>query len=267
MKLNFYKYQGTGNDFILIDNRSAFLDRNNLTDLVAKLCHRRFGIGADGLMLLENHSTLDFEMVYYNSDGSTSTMCGNGGRCIVAFAEFLNIIKKNELTSFFAVDGVYKAIIKENNEVALAMQDLDLQGIKKFNDAFILNTGSPHYVTFVPNLQACDIMQEGRKIRYSEDFAEKGINVNFVEQNQNFNPQSLNIATYERGVEAPTYSCGTGATAVALVQNYYYNAESPIQMKTEGGFLKVSFERVGNIYKNIWLEGAATYVFSGQMEI
>ena len=266
MNLTFYKYQGTGNDFILIDNRSLFLDKNNITDLVAKLCHRRFGIGADGLMLLENHDHFPFEMIYYNSDGSTSTMCGNGGRCIVAFAAFLNIVNKGEKFTFLAVDGPHDAIIKTDT-VALAMQDLDINTIQKFNNAFILNTGSPHYVHFVENIATCNIMEEGKAIRYSAPFAAKGINVNFVQQPTQNKAQLLNIATYERGVEAPTYSCGTGATAVALIQNFHNNALSPIQLQTQGGILTVSFEKQDHYYKNIWLEGPALFVYEGSMVI
>lgn len=259
MILEFYKYQGTGNDFIIIDNRN--LNFKPDTVLVAKLCDRRFGIGADGLMLLQNKEGYDFEMVYFNSDGNTSSMCGNGGRCIVGFAKRLGIIK--DQTRFLATDGSHDALVKDKT-VSLKMNDVNKV---ELNDEFcFLNTGSPHYVKFVEGIENYNVLEEGKKVRYSERFKAEGTNVNFIESK----PGSLFVRTYERGVEDETYSCGTGVTAAALVaalSNKSTN-ENYCNIQTIGGPIKVSFHKnQDNSFTDIWLEGPATFVFKGEIEI
>lgn len=258
MEFIFYKYQGTGNDFVIIDNREEFLPKEN-TGLVAKICDRRFGVGADGLILLENHPQADFAMVYYNSDGNLSSMCGNGGRCIVHFAEFLGISSEN--TTFEAVDGMHEATIKKD-WISLKMNDVEEITVSK--DYVLLNTGSPHHVEIVDALQDFDVFKIGRKIR-NNSYGKEGANVNFVEQNDD---STFSVRTYERGVEDETLSCGTGVTAVALAMfETGRTSENTITLKTPGGQLKVRFERIGSQYKNIYLEGPAIQVFNGKWKL
>ncbi len=258
MKHTFYKYQGTGNDFVIIDNRQNSFDRTN-TKLIAHLCDRRFGIGADGLILLENHDKVDFKMLYFNADGNESSLCGNGGRCITALAKFLGII--NNKATFEAVDGFHKSII-ENNVIKLQMKDIDQ--INNYATHVFLDTGSPHYVTMSQKIEDLDVKQEGSKIRYRQDYKEEGINVNFVEK---INDEVFAMRTYERGVEDETLSCGTGVTAVALAMNYIGETEKNlITLQTKGGDLQVSFEKQGDSYVNVWLIGPATQVYKGEIE-
>lgn len=257
MTHTFYKYQGTGNDFVFVDNRQELFSKNN-TKLIAHLCDRRFGVGADGLILLENDTVSDFKMVYFNADGNQSTMCGNGGRCIVAFAEMLNIIKGK--TRFNAIDGLHEASI-ENGFVKLKMQDVE--AIEVYDNHIFLNTGSPHHVTLVNNLKTFDVKTEGSKIRYGSPYNQEGTNVNFVEQ---INSETFAVRTYERGVENETLSCGTGVTAVALSMHAIEKTKAEeITLNVEGGVLKVSFNKTNNGYKNIWLQGPATLVFKGEI--
>ncbi|MCC6371566.1 MAG: diaminopimelate epimerase [Bacteroidia bacterium] len=260
MRLEFYKYQGTGNDFILLDNRHANINLSN--EEVAHLCHRRFGIGADGLMLLEAEPGLDFKMVYYNSDGNLSSMCGNGGRCIVAFAHLLGIIE--DKARFMAVDGVHDASIAADGTVSLKMQDV--KEVENGEDFFYLNTGSPHYVKFVNDVQNFDVVNEGRKIRNSARFAEEGTNVNFIEKTG----EELIVRTYERGVEDETYSCGTGVTAAALVAalSGHATGKNNCLIKTLGGNLEVTFDKVlDQHFYNTWLKGPAVLVFKGSIDL
>lgn len=253
--MKFHKYQGTGNDFVMIDNRDEFFPKDN-TELVAKLCDRRFGIGADGLILLENDSETDFRMVYYNSDGNQSSMCGNGGRCIVAFAKKLGIIENQ--TKFIATDGLHFATI-ENDVVSLQMKDVD--EVKIFENYVFLDTGSPHHVVLVDDLENLDVKTEGAKIRYSDLYGKAGSNVNFVKQT---GENSFVIRTYERGVENETLSCGTGATAVAIAMNALNKVTSDeIKIKVQGGELEVSFTK-DLLYKDIFLKGEALYVYEGE---
>jgi diaminopimelate epimerase len=259
MQHTFYKYQGTGNDFIIIDNRQEEFDKND-TKLIAELCDRRFGIGADGLILLEDHETVDFNMVYYNSDGNQSSMCGNGGRCIVAFANHLGVIG-NE-TTFEAIDGLHEARIN-NGLVALRMQDVS--NIKNFQDHTILDTGSPHFVCFNNELERLDIKVEGAKIRYSDAFKQEGINVNFVEK---LSDTDFKVRTYERGVEDETFSCGTGVTAVALAMHHLGETENDkVTLRTKGGDLEVTYKKTSSKYYDIWLIGSATFVFKGKVTL
>jgi diaminopimelate epimerase len=260
MQIDFYKYQGTGNDFILIDNRVHPISLT--TEQVKYACDRRFGVGADGLMLLETEPGYDFKMVYYNSDGNQSSMCGNGGRCIAAFARQLGVIGNR--ARFLAVDGPHEAVIEEDGIVSLKMQDV--KQVENGSDYFYLDTGSPHYVKFVSGVEEFDVVGEGRKIRNSERFAEAGTNVNFIEKKED----ALFVRTYERGVEDETFSCGTGVTAAALVAalNGIANSKNHCQVSTLGGRLEVSFEKVleSNFY-NIWLKGPAQMVFRGSIAI
>ncbi len=256
MNVVFYKYQGTGNDFILIDDRENQFPLGN-ADLIEHLCHRRFGIGADGFIVLRNHATSDFEMLYHNSDGKIGSMCGNGGRATVQFAHDLGII--GDKTTFMAADGLHEASLKDG-WVHLKMSDVS--GIEKNDDFLFMNTGSPHYVAWVEKLDDFQVFDEGRKIRYNDRFREKGTNVNFMEKDG----MVLNVRTYERGVEDETYSCGTGVTAAAIAASYS-GLVSPVRILTKGGDLAVSFERVGDTVSNIYLMGPAKRVFKGNVDL
>lgn len=257
MTIHFSKYQSTGNDFILIDNRQGLYDQLT-TAQVRFLCDRRFGIGGDGLMLLNNQPGYDFLMKYYNSDGREGSMCGNGGRSIAQFAKHLDLIK--DKTTFLAVDGEHEATIGERSWVRLKMNPV--RSVKKEGDHFILDTGSPHYVLPVENVQAVNVAREGAQIRYSPEFSEKGINVNFVEAKAD---GSIYVRTYERGVEAETYSCGTGVTASALV-GAKLNGPGKVDVQTLGGKLSVEFIRENeHDFDDIWLCGPAMFVFKGEI--
>ena len=256
MNTTFYKYQGTGNDFVIIDNRHNFFPKND-TNLVALLCDRKFGIGADGLLLLENDEMSDFRMVYFNADGKEGSMCGNGGRCIVAFANFLNIIDGE--TTFIAVDGLHEASI--NNSI-ISLKMMDVSEIKTKSNAFFLNTGSPHHVQMVSNLSDLDVVKEGARLRYGV-YGEAGSNINFVSQEE---PGAFSIRTYERGVEGETLSCGTGVTAVALAMHYAGKTTSEnVIVNALGGQLKVSFIYNEGEYSEIYLIGEAKQVFKGEI--
>ena len=254
MIFDFYKYQGTGNDFILIDDREEKFDINNIK-LVASICERRMGIGADGLILLKNHPNLDFEMIYFNSDGNLSTFCGNGGRCIVCFAQMLKIITNEAI--FKANDGIHKAKIT-NDTVFLQMQDVF--EIESINDGLYIDTGSPHFIKIVDDLESIDVYKEGKKIRNSNQFKKSGVNVNFVEDDA-----QISIRTYERGVENETLSCGTGVVATAVALHYtHYTIENIVEIHSRGGLLVVSFEYFNGVYRNFWLSGDAFMVYSGE---
>lgn len=260
MKLKFYKYQGTGNDFILIDNRGTKFSKNN-TKIISNLCDRKFGIGGDGLILLEeaDRAEDDFKMVYYNADGNESSMCGNGGRCLTAFAKFLGIIEDS--ANFMAIDGHHEAKIKDHL-VSLKLQDVST--IEEYKDHIYLNTGSPHHIIFSEEIDNLDVKAKGSKVRFSVPYAEKGgTNVNFVQQ---VNKNEFKVRTYERGVEDETLSCGTGVTAVAIAVNFSGKTNSEtIKLITPGGELIVSFEKNKEMYKNVWLTGPATFVFEGEI--
>ncbi len=259
MQLQFYKYQGTGNDFIIIDNRQHLFPKNN-TKLIAQLCNRKFGIGADGLILLENSEQHDFTMVYFNADGNLSSMCGNGGRCITAFAKKLSIIDAK--TIFEAVDGLHEASI-ENDSISLKM--IDVSTVERFDNHLFLNTGSPHHISFVDDVKNVNVKITGRKIRYGDPYYEEGSNVNFV---QKIDKNTFKVRTYERGVEDETLSCGTGVTAVAIAAHKAHKTESnTVILETPGGNLEVSFHLDNNIYKNVFLKGKATLVFTGEIKL
>ncbi len=259
MEIIFYKYHGTGNDFILLDNRNSTY--SNLSQKqIAFLCDRHFGIGADGLMLLENCNDADFKMVYFNSDGSESSMCGNGGRCITLFAKHLGIIDVE--AEFNAIDGVHFSSI-DDNEVELKMQNVE--GITMDGDAYILNTGSPHYVSIIEDAKHIDVNTEGKKIRYNDTYNAEGINVNFV---QVLADKTLWVSTYERGVENETLSCGTGVTACALVQVREKIGGNMVRIQTKGGTLMVKcVNQNKQLFTDIFLCGPAVKVYEGVINI
>ncbi len=254
MNISFYKYQGTGNDFVIIDNRNGDFLKND-QQLIAKLCDRKFGVGADGLILLEENETVDFTMRYYNADGKEGSMCGNGGRCVVHFANYLGII--SDKTQFEAVDGIHKATI---NDGIISLKMNDVESVTVNSNYVFLDTGSPHHVQLVENLKDFDVEKEGRLIRNSI-YGKEGSNVNFVEA---INENNFAVRTYERGVEAETLSCGTGVTAVALAlaETNEIN-KNKIILNTEGGNLKVLFNKTISGYTDVFLEGPATQVFKG----
>jgi diaminopimelate epimerase len=258
MSINFFKYQGTGNDFVIIDDRKNRLQLSQ--QQVFDICHRRFGIGADGLMLLQSAEGYDFKMVYYNADGKEGSMCGNGGRCLVQFANDIGIKKEKYL--FIAVDGEHEANFGEHGWVQLKMKDVS--SIEQHHGDSVLDTGSPHYVKPVMKLEGYDVVAKGKTIRYSDAFASKGINVNFVEQ-QN---RKLLVRTYERGVEDETFSCGTGVTASALVFAHNDRGFNRVDIQTLGGNLAVEFDKIGeDSFENIWLCGPAKFVFKGEIDL
>lgn len=257
MPLSFYKYQGTGNDFVMVDNRKLSFPSEDEA-LVKSLCDRRTGIGADGLILLQDHPDYDFEMVYFNADGRLGSMCGNGARCTVRFAKQLGVIE--DVACFLAADGEHQASI-ERDLILLHMNDV--KEIEQVGQDYYLNTGSPHYVRFVDDVQALDVFAEGRAIRYNERFNAVGTNVNFV---QKLAEDEIYVRTYERGVEDETLSCGTGVTACALVASRN-GFSSPIKVKTPGGDLQVTFVENEAGFKTIYLIGPAKLVFSGTVPV
>ena len=261
MNIKFSKYQGTGNDFVLIDNREQLISPDNFL-LFEKLCDRRFGIGADGLMLLENANGFDFRMRYYNSNGKEGSMCGNGGRCIIAFAHHLGVIA--DKTKFIAVDGEHEAEVHQSNEgIKVSLKMIDVSTIEFGKDFYFLDTGSPHLVKFIDQHEQFDTFTEGKNIRYNDRFKEVGTNVNFVSLHQDH----IQVSTYERGVEDETYSCGTGVVASAISSSFKTNSDK-FKIKTKGGNLEVNFDKIDEqSIENIWLIGPATHVFDGILKI
>jgi len=257
--MHFYKYQGTGNDFILIDNRAGECTLN--AKQIENLCDRRFGIGADGLMLLNTHPSYDFEMVYYNADGQLGSMCGNGGRCITQFAHDQGIHKS--VYHFQASDGPHEAQILPDGRISLRMIDVD-QGSASGTD-FILNTGSPHLVRIVQALDSYPVFEVGQAIRNEERFSPSGINVNFVERTES--PDRIRVRTYERGVEDETFSCGTGVTACAIALSILDQKAIPCTIETKGGNLEVRYQTNDfSFFTNIHLIGPAEKVFEGHCQ-
>ena len=260
MRIPFQKYHGTGNDFILIDNRKE--EYNHLSKKqITMFCDRHFGIGADGLMLLDNKEGFDFEMKYYNADGAEGSMCGNGARCIIEFASNIGIRKSTY--HFLAFDGEHDGEIDADGHVKLKMKDVDK--VEAHSNHFIIDTGSPHFVKYTSDLRKVDVKNTGNTIRYSKDFAEKGINVNFIES---IDEDEIFVRTYERGVEDETLSCGTGVTACALIAAHNDHGFNYVKVKTLGGNLSVEFDKKDDDhFENIWLIGPATFVFKGEINI
>jgi diaminopimelate epimerase len=261
MNFSFYKYQGTGNDFVILDNRAQ--QYQSITPQQVKaICNRRFGVGADGLMLLNQKEGYDFEMIYYNADGNPSTMCGNGGRCLVKFAYHMGIHKFTY--RFLAIDGEHEAELDKNNHIRLKMQDVD--SVEMHPSFAVLNTGSPHYVKYTNNVADAHVVEMGKQIRYSPTYADLGgINVNFVE---NTGEDSIFVRTYERGVEDETLSCGTGVTAASLMSAHNERGFNRVEVKTPGGLLSVEFNKTSETtFTDIWLCGPATFVYKGEIDI
>lgn len=262
MKIPFSKYQGTGNDFIIIDNRQFDWKPNQQE--IAYLCHRRFGIGADGLMFLSDTEGFDFGMTYYNSDGAESTMCGNGGRCITAFAVSLGLVEA--CARFWAVDGIHDSVVlyARHPEFMVRLKMMDTAIGQVFGDGIFINTGSPHFVVQHDNISGLDVFHEGRILRNDQRFAPGGSNIDFME----VKPDGLFVRTYERGVEDETLSCGTGVTASALVMAHLRpENKGKYQITAPGGELTVTFKQNGNSFSDIWLEGPAKFVFSGEIDL
>ena len=258
MDIQFSKYQGTGNDFVIIDNRAGNIALSNAQ--IAFLCDRKFGVGSDGLMLLGTASGYDFSMDYYNADGTEGTMCGNGGRCLVQYAHDHGIVKEDYL--FIAIDGPHEAKIESNGWIHLKMSDVN--AVEKGENFFVTNTGSPHYVQIVNDIKQFEVVREGKAIRYNERFKTDGINVNFIE----FQQDHLFVRTYERGVENETYSCGTGVTAAAITTHLNKPGAHRVAIQTLGGELAVSFNNQGGGHFNhIRLQGPATFVFKGTIHL
>lgn len=257
MKISFYKYQGTGNDFIIIDDRQDLFPKDD--KIIVELCDRKFGIGSDGIILIKQSKESDFYMEFFNPDASRS-FCGNGSRCAIAFAYKMGIIDKT--THFQAIDGDHYGEILDDNSVKVNMKKVE--DIRRYDDDLILDTGSPHFVRFVKKLNNEDIVDTGRKIRYSKEFEKEGINVNLVEIDAN---SELLVATYERGVENETLSCGTGVTAMALAANFRSEIPSPIKVHTRGGELEVEFQYSEGSYENVYLIGPAKFVYKGEVQI
>ncbi|MBA2249950.1 MAG: diaminopimelate epimerase [Chitinophagaceae bacterium] len=260
MQIKFQKYQGTGNDFIIMDNRTQLY--SGLTKKqINFLCNRRFGIGADGVLLLSNTDGYDFEMTYYNADGLEGSMCGNGGRCMAKFAESIGIHKAKY--RFKAADGEHEAEIDLNGFVKLKMRDVKVVDVH--SNHFILDTGSPHYVKYTNDIMKTDVKTAGHAIRFSKNFEKEGINVNFVEA---LEEDMIYVRTYERGVEDETLSCGTGVTASAIIAAHNDNGFNRVEVKTPGGNLSVEFEKVDeNNFRDIWLDGPANLVFKGELNL
>jgi diaminopimelate epimerase len=258
MKIHFYKYQATGNDFVLIDNRSKIYSFTK--DQIGKICDRRFGVGSDGLILLENDDVLDFKIIYFNVDG-TQSLCGNGCRSGIDLASNLGVIKNDE-TRFSAYDGPHEAAILTKGLIKLRMNDVG--EIRETSGGFFIDTGSPHFVQFVENLEEYPVVEEGKKLRYSEEFRPSGTNANFVEMLDN---NTVFVRTYERGVEDETFSCGTGVTAVSLAASLR-GYTSPVTVKVRGGELSVEFKSgQSGIFQDISLIGPAKLVFEGDLEL
>jgi diaminopimelate epimerase len=260
MKLKFSKYQGTGNDFIMIDNLNGDFSELSIETIV-RLCDRKFGIGADGLIKINRTELVDFEVDYFNADGSKS-FCGNGARCAVSFANRLGINVEN--THFLAIDGHHTAE-KKGDLVHLKMNEVN--EVLLLEKDYELNTGSPHFIRFVENAWNVNVVHEGRKVRYAPNYQENGINVNFVEE---LSENLLEVATYERGVEDETLSCGTGVTAAALayLMKHSKTGKQEVQIHTKGGHLSVTTDSKGNgQFSDIYLVGPAVEVFNGEIEI
>lgn len=256
MNLPFLKYQGTGNDFVMVDNRTKIFPKKN-TDKISQICDRHFGVGADGIILIEEDKEYDFKMIYFNADGS-ETFCGNGARCAVAFAKHLKMI--TDKTTFIAVDGPHFAEI--NNDI-ISLQMIDVDDIEVKENAVFTYTGTQHHVELVDTLDDYPVFENGKKIRYS--YANPGSNVNFAQQ---INENTFRVRTYEKGVENETLACGTGVTAVAIAMHKTKKTNSNlISLPVEGGLLEVSFSEKNGSYKNIFLKGPATFVFKGEISI
>jgi len=262
MNLHFYKFHGNGNDFVIIDNRSNNISLSKLQ--IDNLCNRRIGVGADGLILLDKSNDYDFKMIYYNADGNVGSMCGNGGRCVAAFANMLGIVGAK--MKFEAYDGVHEAVVEaetiQSVEWDISLQLADVIDVNVGNNYYFIDTGSPHYIEFVDDVAKIDIDRVGKIIRESDTFKPDGTNVNFVE----LADDNIIVRTYERGVEEETLSCGTGVTAAAIAASLQ-NGKRLISVHTKGGLFTVKFDFYNDKYTNVWLRGPARLVFDGEINI
>jgi diaminopimelate epimerase len=258
LKIKFEKYQGTGNDFVILDNRLREFDQISAAT-VSALCHLKFGIGSDGLMLIQEVENADFEMVFFNPDGSKS-LCGNGSRCAVIFAESLGLASAQG--SFITTDGRHSYRLLNNREVSVQMLPVGLPRLVQGH--LFLNTGSPHLVVNTENVDAVDVVGEGRRLRHLAEFEKTGgTNVNFLAR---MDDNSIGVRTFERGVESETLSCGTGVTAAALSLSSQNLETTTVKVHTHGGVLRVKYRRTAEGFEDIWLEGPAQKVFSGEFE-
>lgn len=257
MKIHFYKYQATGNDFVLIDNRQANLELTK--GQIESICHRRFGVGADGVILLSQDEKAHFRMTYFNPDGSQS-LCGNGCRSAVDLASRLKLI--NGTAHFSAFDGLHQATLLKDGQVRLQMNNV--KGVQRFGDDFFIHTGSPHYIRVVPDISVIDVVKAGRELRHKPDFAPGGTNVNFMSLMPD---NTISVRTYERGVEDETLSCGTGVTAAALAASVL-GYLPPVRIKVAGGTLEVDFKSNGpDTFTDIFLTGPAKMVYEGDLDL
>ena len=257
MLVKFNKYQGTGNDFVIIDlTKDDFKFSQNQ---IKKICDRKHGIGADGLILISNHNSLSFEMKFFNPDGSTS-FCGNGSRCAVLFCFHQGIVQSN--CSFMTNDGIHQGQVLEDEKIKISIKSPVIVD-KLSNGDFEVNTGSPHYVQVTESLDNIDFNNYCKSIRNNDKYFQDGININLVKIEDDF----LDMRTYERGVEDETLSCGSGVTATALAIAYENKIENSLLVKTRGGKLKVDFERSENKFGKIFLIGSAKFVFSGDYNL
>lgn len=261
MKVKFSKYQGAGNDFIMIDNTHYHLDFQGKHKVVRRLCDRHFGVGADGLILMEEEGD-SLVMRYFNADGKPGSMCGNGARCFTRFARAQGHTERQ--LHFKTVDGDHEATELDGGWISLDMHDIPVSEIDRDGEAYVLDTGSPHYIRFVRDLSKVDMFEEGREIRNRPEYIDEGINVSFVTEV----PGGIRMKTFERGVEDVTLSCGTGVTAAALCYGIEENfVDAEVKVQTDGGDLAVRFRRIRDIFTDIRLEGPAEFVFSGEIEI
>jgi diaminopimelate epimerase len=263
MQVEFWKYHGTGNDFIMVDERGRQYGLS--PEQIQSLCNRRTGVGADGMILLRESSEADFRMVYFNADGYEGSMCGNGGRCTTFFFDYLS--GPVDSCKFITSDGIHEARIERLSDEDLALVTIslnDVSSVRKVLNGYFLDTGSPHYVEPVQKIELLDVVRKGRKLRHSRKFAPDGANINYLEVQHG----RIYLRTYERGVEDETLSCGTGVTAAAIVYHELNGFHSdPVKIHTRGGNLEVQMDQSGNTYTNIWLKGPAKKVFKGYVSL
>lgn len=262
-KLSFFKFHGAGNDFIMVDNRAGSIVLT--PQQIAHICHRRLGVGADGLIMLDSCDCADFAMHYYNADGSDSMLCGNGSRCVSAMANMLGVIDREG--DFLASDGIHHAVVdaREDNRWQITIEIKDVDKVTDYADGSFVNTGAPHFVRRVNNIADYPIVKEGRAIRYDERF-QGGTNANFIVPEG----EGIRVRTYERGVEDETLSCGTGVTASAIIWGHlqqWPDGRYAIPVRTLGGDFTISYDKQEDSYRNILLSGPVTWAFSGEIDV
>lgn len=262
-ELKFSKYSGAGNDFILIDNREGGFDADS--GLIEKMCARQIAVGADGLILLENSDQADIRMRYFNADGGEAEMCGNGSRCLIAFARKLGIVKDEY--SFQTMERVLKARVKgdaisiQMGEVLDTLLNIDIEVDARKCTVHFTNTGVPHTILFVDDLDQIDLDGTGGKIRFHQRFQPKGTNVDFVTKT---GKNSVAMRVYERGVEGETLACGTGVTAAGIIANLVHNVKPPVKVAVRSGdTLTVDFKKSDDKFSDVVLTGPATLIYDG----